>query len=49
MLFGRLFFDEEDINQYSNSELILKELDDIDVDSSMLCIVYQQYLCNCIV
>ena len=37
LLFGRLFYDEEDtVNQFNNSELILKELDDIDVESSML-------------
>ena len=36
LLFGRLFYDEEDtVNQFNNSDLILKELDDIDVESSM--------------
>ena len=43
LLLGRLFFDEDDVNQFSNSELILKELDDIDVESStyalLLCAV----------
>ena len=41
VLLGRLFFDEEEV---SNSEVILRGLDDIDVESSMyvvlLCISY---------